>query len=443
MIGRIAGQMTSISPLITFRVLFGFIMAVSLTRFFLKGWITELYVKPTYFFTFLGFDWVKPLGSIGMHLIFLVAFLGAIGIMLGLFYRLSTVLFFTSFTYIELIDKTNYLNHYYFVSLIAFLLILVPAHRAFSLDILRRPGLAVEQVPVWTINIFKAQLAIVYLFAGLAKLNADWLWEAMPLKLWLPSLSHLPIIGKFLNYEWTAFLFSWSGAVYDLTIAFFLLFAPTRKWAYLAVVAFHLMTAFLFQIGMFPYIMIFCTLIFFSAEWHQKRVDTLKRYLSWKPVEYRVWTGSRMPPVIAGLSIIYFVVQLIVPLRSSVYPGSVFWTEQGYRFSWRVMLMEKAGYTQFIVKDKNDEKSEWVNNYDYLTPQQEKMMSTQPDMILQFAHFLAAAYRAKGFNQPKVFCDSHVTFNGRQSRRFLDSSVDLAAQPRNFISKPWILPFYE
>ncbi|NKN80703.1 HTTM domain-containing protein, partial [Weissella cibaria] len=112
---------TSIAPLAVFRVLFGFIMTVSILRFALKGWIHALYVKPTYYFTFYGFDWVRPLGEAGMYALFLLMGLAALGIMLGWHYRLAAVLFFLSFTYVELIDKTNYLNHYYFVSIVSFL----------------------------------------------------------------------------------------------------------------------------------------------------------------------------------------------------------------------------------------------------------------------------------------------------------------------------------
>ncbi len=433
-------RLSSIAPLITFRVLFGFMMAISMVRFFLKGWITELYVDPGFYFTFLGFNWVKPLGYYGMHALFLLTLLGAVGIMLGYFYRLSACLFFMCFTYIELIDKTNYLNHYYFVSLMAFLLILVPAHRSFSLDVWRKPHLRLDRVPQWTILIFKAQLVIVYFYAGLAKLNPDWLFAAMPLKLWLPALSHLPIIGQFFNYEWSAYLLSWGGAIYDLTIAFFLLYAPTRIAAYLTVLFFHLMTATLFQIGMFPYIMIALTLIFFSDEFHERVIHWLNQRVGLNHLTASEWNQPKLSRSLSIFLSFYFLMQLLLPLRYLIYPGSLFWTEQGYRFSWRVMLMEKAGHAQFIVKDTLSKKVEWVNNYDYLTPQQEKMMSTQPDMILQFAHFLAATYLDKGFEEPQVFCDSRVTLNGRRSAPLIDPEINLAMEKRNLKPKKWILP---
>ena len=105
-------------------------MLVGIVRFALNGWMDRLYVEPDFFFKFYGFEWVQPLGELGMYSLFFIAGLSAGLIMLGLFYRIATVVFFLSFTYIELIDVTNYLNHYYLVCLLAFLLIFLPANRA-------------------------------------------------------------------------------------------------------------------------------------------------------------------------------------------------------------------------------------------------------------------------------------------------------------------------
>lgn len=435
----------SITPLAMFRVIFGAMMLLSIVRFAIKGWIYDLYVLPTYHFTYFGFDWVKPLSELGMYGLFTVMALSAAGIMLGWYYRLSSILFFLSFTYVELIDKTNYLNHYYFVSLVSFLMIFLPAHRYFSLDVLRKPDLETSIVPAWTINIIKFQLGLVYFYAGLAKLNTAWLFDAMPLKIWLPANSGLPVLGTLFNYEWTAYAFSWFGAIYDLSIVFFLLYGATRLWAYGAVLAFHLMTAALFQIGMFPYIMILSTLVFFSHDFHQKIIESISTALR---SFFRFESGKRWEnpktlrtpkPMLFFLSI-YVVFQLAFPFRYLAYPGDLFWTEQGYRFSWRVMLMEKAGYTVFNVSDTESGKQEQVMNYRYLTENQEKMMSTQPDMILQFAHFLEGIYLEKGFVDPEITVESYVTLNGKRSRLFIDPSVDLTKEIDSFAHKSWVLP---
>ena len=443
-----------VAPLAVFRVLFGFIMAVSVLRFAMKGWIYALYVQPTYHFTFYGFDWVAPLGEVGMYVLYGVMGLAALGIMLGWHYRIAVALFFLSFTYAELIDKANYLNHYYFVSIISFLLLWVPAHRAFSLDVLRKPELKVDTVPIWTTGVLKLQLGLVYVYAGVAKLHPDWLFDAMPLRLWLPAHTHLPLVGSLLGEPLAAYLFSWAGAIYDLTIVFFLLWQRTRPVAYAAVVVFHLTTALLFQIGMFPYIMILCTLIYFSPQFHEvalarakavwravtrRREAPAREDASRPPVHFRL--GRRARAALAALLVLHFAVQVLVPLRALAYPGHLFWTEQGYRFSWRVMLMEKAGYAIFRVHDPATGRRWEVPNYEYLTPNQEKMMATQPDMILQFAHHLEDEYQQAGIDDVEITVAAYVTLNGRRSRLMIDPQVDLTGVQRGLQHKDWILPF--
>ena len=182
-------------------------------RFIWKGWVSELYIDPQFHFTYLGFEWVKPLPGNWMYLPFIGMVFAALGILLGAFYRLSALLFFLLFTYVELLDKTYYLNHYYFVSLVAFLMIFLPAHVSLSYDVRRKPQLANRFVPNWTIWILRFQLGIVYVFAGLAKINADWLLEAQPLKTWLQAYRDLPVLGPLFASAFLAYSFSWLGWV--------------------------------------------------------------------------------------------------------------------------------------------------------------------------------------------------------------------------------------
>lgn len=436
----------SIAPLVFLRIAFGAVMFFSMIRFILNGWIEELYILPKFYFPYHGFEWVKPLGATGMYTVFGIMAVSSLLVMIGLFYRVSIITFFISFTYVELIDKTNYLNHYYFVSIISFLLILVPAHRSFSIDIIRKPSLKITSIPGWIVGIFKLQMIIVYLYAGIAKLNYDWLIQALPLKIWLPAHADMPVIGSLLDELWVAYFFSWFGAIYDLTIPFFLLFRKTRGIAYIFVIIFHLATALLFQIGMFPYIMIVMTLIFFSEEFHDKSLSRLKVIFKSDKQQDQSFSYSisvvKRRILLLVLSL-YFLLQVLIPFRFLLYPGKLFWTEQGYRFSWRVMLMEKGGTAFFYVKDPETSKQCEVTNCDYLTPNQEKMMATQPDMILQFTHFLKEEYKKKGIKDPVINVESYVTLNGSGSRPFIDSSIDLSKEQESFLPKPWILPFNE
>ena len=429
-----------VAPLVTFRITFGLLMFFSTLRFWWRGWVDTVYVSPNFHFTYWGFEWVQPFGKPGMYLVFSIIALAALMIAIGLFYRVATVLFFICFTYVELIDVTTYLNHYYFISLVAFIMIWLPANRSYSIDVLIKPASKRVYVPAWTIGIIRFQMGIVYFFAGLAKLNTDWLIHAQPMATWLPAKSHLPLVGPLLYKEWIAYLFSWFGAVYDLFIVFFLLNKRTRPVAYCFVLIFHIATAIFFPgIGMFPYVMIVSSLIFFSAYFHQRLLSLLPGYKQEDaPATAYSFTYKKW---LYGIMLVYMFLQCIVPFRYLLYPGHLFWSEEGYRFSWRVMLMEKAGAAYFTVKDKTGKQFYEVNNAEFLTPLQEKMMSTQPDMILKYAHYLAGAYAKRGIAQPRVYGEVYVSLNGAGSRLFIDSSVNLAAEQFSWKHYHWILPY--
>jgi uncharacterized membrane protein YphA (DoxX/SURF4 family) len=430
LIRRIAEKKINIAPLVIFRIAFGALMFISITRFIAKGWVYNMYIMPKMFFPYYGFEWVKPLPGIGMYLVFVLLLLASLGILLGLFYRFSAVLFFLLFTYVELIDKTNYLNHYYFVSLVSFLIIFLPAGRAFSLDnrLFKRPD--INHVSYLFLLILQLQMFTVYFFAGIAKLNYDWLFEAQPLRMWLPAFSHYPLVGNYMEADWLAYLFSWFGCIYDLSIGFLLFNKRTVKVAYVFVIIFHAATAAFFNIGMFPYIMMTITIVFFSEDFHQRLMEKLKKVVAYKSFySEAVFTYK---PVLLSLFAVYFLFQFLLPFRYLLYPGKLFWTEQGYRFSWRVMLMEKAGTAFFFVKDAQTGKEVEVDNKRHLTYMQEKMMATQPDMMVDYAKYLRNYYEQRGFQLPEVRASVFVTLNGKGSRPFIDEQVDLSKESNSF-----------
>lgn len=420
-------------------------MLISIIRFALNGWIQKLYIEPDFFFSYYGFEWVQPPGE-WTYLIFTICGLSAIFISLGYKYRLAIITFFLSFTFIELMDKTTYLNHYYFISILSFLMIFLPANAYFSVDASKNPELKAEFVPTWSIDSIKLLLFIVYFYAGLAKLNTDWLFQAMPLQIWLPAKYSIPLLGDLLQQTWMHYAFAWGGALYDLSIPFLLLNKRTRTTAFILVVIFHLLTRILFPIGMFPYIMIVSALIFFDADLHNKilsRISSLFKIAksSFDNSSRYSFKGSVNKKITLGVIIFFFTVQLTFPFRHLLYPGELFWTEEGYRFSWRVMLIEKAGYANFKVVDPENQKRFYVDNTEFLTRFQEKQMSTQPDFILEYAHYLEKHYRSKGIENPEIYVESFVALNGRRSTAYIDPEVDLTKINRNLKHKKWILPF--
>jgi Vitamin K-dependent gamma-carboxylase len=421
-------QKVSITPLVVFRIIFGAMLFFSTARFMYLGWIEDHYLQPKLHFKYFGFEWIEvasPTVMYGLHYLLLAA---SLGILLGFLYRIATILAFFIFTYTELIDITYYLNHYYFVSLVCFLLMFIPAHHAFSIDAFWKKD---EQKTVanWCIFILKFQIFIVYCFAGLAKMNATWLLEAQPLRIWLPANDTLPLIGAWLKMPITAYIFSWAGMLFDTFIIFFLAHKKTRIFAYITIIIFHTITGLMFQIGVFPLVMMGATLIFF--DWNviipYKVTDTSE-----------VSVTSAYKNITTSLLIFYILFQILFPWRFLCYKGDMFWTEQGYRFGWRVMLMEKAGTATFYVKNQLTGREGMVYNEDFLNPHQEKQMAMQPDLILQYAHFLKKYYESKGMQNVSVRAEVYVTLNGKPSRLYFNPQLDLTTLKDNWQEKTWL-----
>ena len=438
-------QYTSASTLAFFRLAFGLMMLFSLIRFAANGWIDKLYLSPSFHFSYYGFEWVKPFGFYTYYL-FIFCGIAAIFVAIGYQYKWAILSFFLSFTYIELMDKTTYLNHYYFISIVSFVLIFLPANCTFSVDAFKNEKIRFQRIPRWNTDILKLLLAIVYIYAGLAKLNSDWLFEAMPLKIWLPENNGIPILSSLLHQTWVHYAFSWTGAIYDLGIVFLLLNKRTRIFGFILVVVFHVLTRVLFPIGIFPFVMIISSLIFFEGDFHKKVLNYVATLFSKDSTVFengkeRIQEYNLINQLKLGFISLFIVFQLVFPFRYLLYPDELFWTEEGFRFSWRVMLMEKAGYAEFIVLDPKNDKSVRVNNNKFLTAFQEKQMSFQPDFILEYAHFLKEYYQKQGFENPEVYVTSYVALNGRLSQKYIDPTINLAQENENFKHKTWILPF--
>ncbi|HEY8944811.1 MAG TPA: HTTM domain-containing protein [Polyangiaceae bacterium] len=436
--------------LAAFRVLYGLALAVSMLRFIAAGWIDRFFVEPRFHFKYWGFEWVEPLSANGMHALFAVLTGLALCVSAGFAFRITATAFAAGLTYIQLIDVSTYLNHYYLAALLAWLLCISPAHRAWSVDawLARRlggkPKEPVRIEAAW-LYVFRVQVGLVYFFAGLAKAQGDWLLHAQPLRIWLGANVDLPIFGELFTLSWTPLVLSWCGFLFDTTIVGFLLHRKTRPWAYGVVLVFHAFTRVLFPIGMFPVIMALSALVFFEPDWPRRLVARLRRTAPPRNTSTPKAIEPSLAPSrgqLARLSVLatYCALQVLLPLRSLAYGGNVLWHEQGMRFSWRVMVRAKGGSTTFVVRNKNTGRIWHVNPRTYLTGLQENEMSSQPDLILQLAHHVHDDFVARGLGPVEVKADSRVSLNGRRGARLIDPAVDLVAIRDGLKHAEWILP---
>ncbi len=454
--GRWLSEPVAGASLVVLRVAVGVLLAISALRFVAKGWVETLILAPDYHFHYWGFGWIpEPSAAVAYGLF---ALLGIAGLTLaaGFAVRLSAGVAFLSFTWVELIDATYYLNHYYFLSclLLTFALLPPPGRPAFhpAADTeTQRAMISVvpmaARVPRWQLLCVRVQVGLVYVYAGAAKLDSDWLFSGQPLRIWLARHADLPIVGAWMNESWLAFAATWGGAAFDLAVVPALLWKPTRAPAYIAVVGFHLITGFLFPIGMFPWFMIGCATIMFAPDWPLRLgsaalVTPVNSDDSSSAPADSVHPGSTRIQIFAGaLAALSLLIQIALPWRQLAYPGPTRWHDQGGRYAYRVMLVEKAGAVDFRVHDRRGGGRWRVEPALELTALQVKMMSTDPELIAAYAQHLGERLsRTHPDSDIAVYADAFLAVNGRPRARLIDPEVDLRSVSLGLRPKPWILP---
>jgi vitamin K-dependent gamma-carboxylase len=411
-----------IASLAVFRLLFGLVMASSVARFMAKGWVSRFLVAPEVHFTFGAFPFVRPWPSPFIELHYLVLFVAALGIAFGCAYRLCSLAFFLGFTYVELAEKSLYLNHYYLASLLAGLLCVLPAGRAFSIDAWRQPARALDAVPSWALAVLRVQVAVVYVGAGLAKLNRDWLVEGQPLRLWLGAHDSLPFVGPWLGTREVALAASWLAAAFDLGIVGLLLARRTRVLGACLLVGFHAVTGALFPIGIFPWLMTAAATVLLPPAWPRTAFAWLAAW--WTPPAAQATVTWRPAGWLPALLVVHVSLQAVLPLRQHFARTPSAWTLEGFNFAWNVMLAEKAGAVSFRARDRRTGETVRVEPRTFLARFQEVAMAQDPDLVRQGALVVAERFRRQG-RDVAVYADAVASLNGRPSRPLVNPDVDL------------------
>ncbi len=401
----------------------GALGALSAARFLAKGWVETLYLAPEHHLTYPWVPWVRPLPGPAMYAVVAAMIPLGLAVAAGRRTRLAAGLFVAAFTFCELIDASLYLNHYWFVTLTFALLAVLPTSGR-------------STIPVLVVWILRFQVGIVYVMAGLAKLNHDWLVDGQPMTTWLASRTALPVFGGLLDEPSVGLVASWLGAAFDLTIVGSLLWRRSRAFAYVALVVFHVLTWRLFAIGVFPWVMIAATTIFFPPDWPR----TLRGSRPNQPMGVLGTVPSpKHPSVAVAAAVVWMALMMAIPLRHLAYAGDVRWTEEGYYGSFRVMLTEKAGLLRFTVTDPATGETWAVDPATVLTDWQARQAAIRPELALAAAHLVAEDFAGRGHDGVTVQADSWVSFNGRQRQRMIDPQVDLASLSRRARTSTYVL----
>ncbi|MBA2404097.1 MAG: HTTM domain-containing protein [Bdellovibrionales bacterium] len=388
--------------LIYFRFFAGLMLSIELLNSLHLGDLNE-YLAP-FHFSYLYFEWLKPWSLEPMVALYALTIISGFTLAVGFQQRLSAFMLFLGYTLLFLMEKSEYNNHLYLYCLISFWMIWMPVTKNNRLS-----------VPAWFYYLLLFHMSVVYFYAGIAKLDSEWL-EGHTVREMLNS-----------RYEW---FYIYGGLAFDLLIVPFLLWRKTRVLAFTCACVFHVLNVINFGLATFPWFSIAMTALYFGTKW--------PRRFSWFD-DFFPHSGNKteLSPLkqnllVAGL-VTYCLLHLLIPFRHHLYSGKVSWTEDGHQFGWRMKLRNKTGDTYFYVQDPGRKNLRIVFPQQYLTKKQSRKLPGNPDFILQFAHFL----RDKNPGA-KIFASARISLNGKPAVEMVNNRVDLAKEERKLGSYHWI-----
>ncbi len=445
-------RQVDIASLVFFRIVFGGLaVAEMIAQLTYKHWYKGFYDIDAFRFHYIGFEFINPFPEPLMS-IFLIAMVGfGFAILVGYRYRLMTSLFAIGYIYTYLLEKGLYLNHGYLFCWLAVVMIFLPAHLNFSLDVKKSPSIRKERIRYWPIAMLCFLMSIVYFFGGIAKINPDWI-RGVPLITWVGNKSDMPLLGWLWAIPATGLFMSYAGLFLDLLSPFFLIWKKSRPVVFVALILFHLTNALIFKIGIFPWLSLGLTSLFFSPSWPRNLWNYLinkhpsaNAINAWFLQFFPKSSSNESTAKIGKLGLLTIaltaLIHISLPLRHHFFEGNVAWTEEGHRYSWRMMLRSKNGYGTFTVKEKGTDRIVKEKPKNWMDKKMTRKLFTHPDMIWQFSNHLADHYKKEGWNAPEVYADIRAQLNDGKYQQYTDKTIDLAAEKWKFMKhKNWIIP---
>ncbi|XP_054732657.1 vitamin K-dependent gamma-carboxylase [Anastrepha obliqua] len=465
------------SALGVFRMLYGLAMCIDIAEERGGSQMDIRFGEPQHCH-FPLFNGMRALSFPLMGCIYLVMWLGALGITLGYRFRLSCLLYIVPYWYIFLLDKPAWNNHSYLFGLVGAILLFTHANRYCSLDKLLQPNMP-DTVPYWNYFLIKFQFFLLYMYAGLKKFTAEWLSGYA-----MSSLSQHWVFTPFrtlLSAELTDLLIvHWFTAIFDFTIAFFMTWEATRVMATPFMITFHLMNSRLFVIGMFPWVCLAEVSLFFGFSWPRRisftRLTNLalgnKSPAQQQPLSTanaqecakedacatdQIAANTNKNPTSpcltaklrTGLILAYCALQLFLPYSHFITKGYNNWTEGLYGYSWNMMVHTyDTVLTSVRLVDNNNGNVHYLDPYAFT---EYDRWTKHADMAYQYAKCIEANISEDYARDPQasplsstnisIYFDIWCSMNGRFQQRVFDPRVDLLkAQWSPFKHTSWTLP---
>lgn len=418
--------------LILFRILFGALLAWHCTDAMMTTWLDFVFIQPKFTFSHIGMEWLRPLAGNGMYYYYAVMAVCGVLVSIGLFYRYSLGVFTILFAGAYYMQKTTYNNHHYLMLLLCVIMLFLPANTSYAVDVKLNRSKRQDLMPAWCRFVLIFQISIVYFFATVAKLYPDWL-DGTFIRILL-SRFKMPILKEIFSYDWFIYSITYGGLFFDFLIIPLLLYRKTRKYAFVAAIFFHMFNKALLAIGVFPFLALAFSVLFFPPEFFRKYF-----HKSNSVFQSMIPDSRNSKKILILFFLPFFIIQLALPLRHWFIKGDVLWTEEGHRLSWRMMLRSRVGETNFLIVNNATNSKEFYDLDTLLTKSQIKQMRTMPDMIWQTAQIIKEQYNRKGI-EISIHVDSKVSINNKPKLPLIDPNVDLAkAKWDYFAHNEWIL----
>ncbi|MGN7439054.1 MAG: HTTM domain-containing protein [Alcanivorax sp.] len=401
--------------------------------------ITEF--RPYYY----GFGWVQAnltLITICVNTLPFAVFC----VTIGLFYRIAMPITAIILTYMFLIYPEHYLNHYYMLILFCTLMSFIPANKIWSIDSLIKNKQTKNEttVPAWSYWLLKMQTEVILVYAGLVKINWDWL-QLQPLGSWVRlGFFDVPIIGPIFFFDPVVAIGAYGVIILHVFGAPLLFWDKARPWVFGVYTCFHLTNSALFNIGIFPFMTIGATLLFFNPNWPRLWIKKLKPTTD-KVV--KIYEGVRSFSIPKKVFLIFtftwVAIQIITPIPA-LFSDNLKTAWHGHKdlFAWRMMLNDRAINTaMYVVHIPQRRRIEFIPLRKYLSARQCTRVAWRPNMSVQFANYLEEEYKQKyAATDVRVHAYILLAVNFREPALWADPTLNLADYEPKFGIHEWILP---
>lgn len=330
----------------------------------------------------------------------------------------------TGWSYFFLLDKAFYGNLNYLLVCLLWTLVLTRAWRAVD----RSTSSQMRPIDLGAVQML---IALMYFYAGVVKLSADWLSGDVLAEFLTISPAPGPLAAILANRP-TLVALAFGGALFDLSIGPLLCWKRTRRKALWLVAGFHITNFIVLDVPEVALAMLALTGAAFAPSGFAKK---LLKYDKMEPIP--ATTSSqimRREHVADALLLSWLALHILLPLRPYLPDGEDHrWTHTSQDFSWWLRSTHMSSTIRFDVRI-DDAPAYKVDVSQYVDVVEQRAFALDPYLITQFVHHLHARLRATHpqARAIRIEVTSTARLNRCEEQAFVRSEVDLIQEPLRY-----------